>query len=185
MIDVVTLGERKGTVKCELRMLFSAIPKKMPLSGKEHGEIVKIHYLNEQNATQTLRVYRRNHGLRRGPTTVKAGRDLIHKFEETGCICDRPRSGWPSVPMKTVVELLQTISTVCPSSVCGVSRILSLPNSTVPLRFKRVQMFEARKNQLRLDFANEFLIRYDEDSSWPLRILWTDETHFKLTGNLN
>ena len=46
-------------------------------------------------------------------------------------------------------------------------------------------MLEARDNQLRLDFANKFLIRYDEDSSWPLCILWTDEAHFTLTGNLN
>ena len=42
-------------------------------------------------------------------------------------------------------------------------------------------MLETGDNQLRLDFANKFLIRYDEDSSWPLRILWTDEADFALT----
>ena len=46
-------------------------------------------------------------------------------------------------------------------------------------------MLEAGDNQLRLDFTNIFLIRYDEDSSWPLRILWTDEAHFTLTNNVN
>ena len=86
-------------------MLFSAILKKMPLSEKEHGEIVKIYYLNGQNAAQILRVYRSNHRLRRGPCTVKAVRDLIKKIEETGCTCDRHRSGRPSVPLETIAEV--------------------------------------------------------------------------------
>ena len=46
-------------------------------------------------------------------------------------------------------------------------------------------MLEVGDNQSRLDFANKFLIRYDEDSSWPLCILWTDEAHFTLTGKVN
>ena len=63
MTDVVTIGERKGTAKLEPRMLLSAISKKMSLSGNERGEIIKIYSLNGQNAVQTLRVYRKNHGL--------------------------------------------------------------------------------------------------------------------------
>ena len=128
------LGERKGTVKCEPRMLLSVTPKKIPLSGKEHGEFVKIYYMNGQNAAQTLRMYRRNHGLRRDPCTVKAvrERDLIHKFEEIGCTCDRIRSGRPSVPAEgAVAEVHQTISTARRASARSVSRVLNLPNSTV------------------------------------------------------
>ena len=131
MTDIVMLGERKGITKCELRMLISAILKKMPLSGKECKEIEKIYYLYGQNAAQTLRVYRSNHGLRRGPCTVKAVRDLIHKFEETCCTCDRPRSIRPSVPVETVAEVHQTISTVRIASARGVSRVLHLPNSNI------------------------------------------------------
>ena len=132
MTDVVTLGERKDTAKCEPHMLLFAIPKKMPLSAKEREEIVKIYYLNGQNVAQTLRVYHRNHGLWRGLSTVKAVWDLIHKFEETGCTtCDRPRSGRPSVPVKTVAEVHQTINKVRSASARSVSRVLQLPNSTV------------------------------------------------------
>ncbi|GFV75722.1 uncharacterized protein TNCV_1756501 [Trichonephila clavipes] len=54
-----------------------------------------------------------------------------------------------------------------------------------PYRFKRVQMLEPGDPQQRLDFANEFLLRYDADNDWPLRILWTDETHFTLNGSIN
>ena len=190
------LDERKGTAKCEPRMLLSAFPKKMPLSGKECGKTVKIYYLNGQNVAQTLRVYRRNHRLRQGPCTVKAVRDLIHKFEEIGYTCDRPRSGRPSIPVETVAEIHQIISTVRTASACSVLHVLYLTNSTVrkilcsvlnmfPFQFQGVQILEAIDNQLRLDFANKFLICYVEDGSWPSRILWTDEVHFTLTGNLN
>ena len=96
MTDVITLDERKGTEKCKPRLLLSAIPMKMLLSGKERWEIVKIYCPNGQNAAQTLRVYHRNHGLRQAPCIVKAVRDLIHKFEETSCTCDWSQFGWPS-----------------------------------------------------------------------------------------
>ena len=159
-------------------------------------EIVKINYLNWQNAAQTLLDYCRNHGFRRGPCTVKPVQDLIHKFEETSCTCDRTWSGWPANFVETVQEVHQTISTVLPASSYGVSRVLNLPNWTVrkilcsvlnmfPFRFQRVQMLEEGDNQLRLDFANKFLIHYDEDNSWPLSTLLTDEAHFTLTGNVN
>ncbi|GFT87652.1 uncharacterized protein TNCV_772261 [Trichonephila clavipes] len=46
-------------------------------------------------------------------------------------------------------------------------------------------MLEPGDPQQRLDFANEFLLRYDADNDWPLRILWTDEAHFTLNGSIN
>ena len=39
--------------------------------------------------------------------------------------------------------------------------------------------------QLHIDFINEFLIGYDADNDWPLPILWTDDAHFNLNGNMN
>ena len=52
-------------------------------------------------------------------------------------------------------------------------------------RYQRVQMFQLGDPQIRINFANEFLIRYDADNDWSLRILWTDESHFNLNGNVN
>ena len=98
--------------------------------------------------------------------------------------------------METVAEVHQMINTVNPASERCVSRVLYLPNLTArkilrsvlnmfPFQFQGVQILEAIDNQLRLDFANKFLICYDEDSNWPLSILRTDEAHFTLTGNVN
>ena len=168
----------------------------MTLTGKQRGELVKMFYLNGQNSAAALRAFRHKHGLVRGPCTARAVRNLIRKFEETGCTCDRSRSGRPAVPVEAVAEVHAAVDGVRRASARGVSRALNMPNSTVrkilrsvlhmfPYRFQRVQMLEAGDNQLRLDFANEFLIRYDNDTSWPLHILWTDEAHFMLNGNVN
>ena len=51
-----------------------------------------------------------------------------------------------------------------------------------PYRFQSVQALEPGDNQQRVDFANIFFIRYDEDSWWPLQILWMNEAHFTLMG---
>lgn len=168
----------------------------MTLTMKQRGELIKLFYLNGENAAEAVRIYRRNHKLRRGPCSVRSVRDLVRKFEETGCTCDRPRSGRPSVPVEVVAEVHNTITAGPLHTARSVARSLDLPKTTVlrllrsvlrmfPYRFQRVQMLQSGDEQLRVDFANFFLIRYDEDNRWPLRILWTDEAHFSLTGNVN
>ena len=197
MTDVVMLGERKGNAKWEPCMLLSAILK-MSLLGKECGEILKIYYWYGQNAAQTSSLPQKPWITARPMHLmyVKAVLHLIYKFKATDCTCDWPWLGRPSAPVETVAEVHQAICTVRSASSHGVLRILYIPNSTVrkilcsaqnmfPFWFQHVQMLEAGDNQLRLDFANKFLIRYDEDSSWPLCILWTDEAHFTVTGNVN
>ncbi|GFW37163.1 transposable element tc3 transposase [Trichonephila clavipes] len=148
------------------------------------------------NAAEALRVYHRNHRQRRGPGTLQALRDLVRKFEDTGCTCNKPRSGRPTVSEDVVMEVHHTVTAGHTETARGIARVLDIPNSTVrkllrsvlhmfPYRFKRVQMLEPGDPQQRLDFANEFLLRYDADNDWPLRILWTDEAHFTLNGSIN
>ena len=46
-------------------------------------------------------------------------------------------------------------------------------------------MLGAVNDRFLLNFANKFLISFNDDNSWPLRILWADETYFMLTDNVN
>ncbi|GFW45602.1 transposable element tc3 transposase [Trichonephila clavipes] len=164
--------------------------------GKVRGELIKLYYQNGMNAAEALRVYHRNHRQRRSPGTLQALRDLVRKFEDTGCTCNKPRSGRPTVSEDVVMEVHHTVTAGHTETARGIARVLDIPNSTVrkllrsvlhmfPFRFKRVQMLEPGDPQQRLDFANEFLLRYDADNDWPLRILWTDEAHFTLNGSIN
>ena len=69
--------------------------------------------------------------------------------------------------------------------------VLDIPETTVinllrsvfcmfSYRYQRVHMLQLGDPQLCIDFANEFLIQYDADYDWPLRILWTEEVHFRV-----
>ncbi|GFT18829.1 hypothetical protein TNCV_4710401 [Trichonephila clavipes] len=62
------------------------------------------------NAAEALRVYHRNHRQRRGPGTLQALRDLVRKFEDTGCTYNKPRSGRPTVSEDVVMEVHHTVT---------------------------------------------------------------------------
>ena len=50
---------------------------------------------------------------------------------------------------------------------------------------QRAQILLLGDPHLRIDFANEFLMRYNVNDDWHFRILWTEESHFNLNGNMN
>ena len=51
--------------------------------------------------------------------------------------------------------------------------------------FQHLQALEPGDNQQHVKFANYVLNRYDENSSWPLPILFMDAAHLTLTGNVH
>ncbi|GBM15575.1 hypothetical protein AVEN_95223-1 [Araneus ventricosus] len=79
----------------------------MPLTVKQCGEMVKLFYLNGQNAAEALSAYRRNYSLRRDSCSAQAVRNLIRKFEETGCTCDRFLTRRHSFLVEVVAEAHQ------------------------------------------------------------------------------
>ena len=138
----------------------------------------------------------RNHKLKQGPCSVISLRNLVKKFEETECTCERSWNERRRDPVKVVAEVHSTISVDLLHSAKSVFRNLDVPKTPVlqilpsvlqifPYRFKLVQALESGDNQHPVDFAIFFLIRYDKISRCQLQILWTDEAHFKLTGNVS
>lgn len=84
---------------------------KITLTGKERGELIKLFYLNGESDSETVRVYKQNNKLRRGPCSVRTVCDLVKTIWETVCTYDRPRSLWPvEVPFEVVAEVHNTIT---------------------------------------------------------------------------
>ncbi|GFU69110.1 hypothetical protein TNCV_2798601 [Trichonephila clavipes] len=79
------------------------------------------------NAAEALRVYHRNHRQRRGPGTL---RDLVRKFEDTGCTCNKPRSERPTVSEDVVMEVHHTVTAGHRNRKRHSARV-DIPNSTV------------------------------------------------------
>ena len=100
------------------------------LPGKECGEIVDL-LLERTKSRRGIACLQKKPRATSRPCTVEAVRDLIRKFEETGCTCDQSRSGLPSVSVEAVAEVHATISEVPLASAHAVSRVLQLPNSTI------------------------------------------------------
>ncbi|GFX55868.1 hypothetical protein TNCV_1427301 [Trichonephila clavipes] len=98
----------------------------MVLPGKVRGELIKLYYQNGMNAAEALRVYHRNHRQRRGPGTLQALRDLVRKFEDTGCTCNKPRSGRPTVSEDVVMEVHHTVTAGHTETARGIARVLDI-----------------------------------------------------------
>ena len=125
----------------------------MKLPVKVRVELIKLYYQNGMNAAEALRVYRHNHRQRRGPCTLQALLDLVRKFEDTGCTCDKPRSGRPTISADVVLEVHHTLTAGHRETQRGIARVLDIPNTTVrallrsvlhmfPYRFQPVQILE-------------------------------------------
>ena len=65
----------------------------MAFSGKQRDGLIKLYNPSGENAAEAVRVYRRNHKLKRDPRHIISVRNLVKKFEETVLTCDISRSG--------------------------------------------------------------------------------------------
>ncbi|GFT60859.1 DUF4817 domain-containing protein [Trichonephila clavipes] len=113
----------------------------------EKALLVKLYYQNGECARESaaLRSYRHTKGIRRGkgPLTNAVVARMISKFEATGCLDDRPRSGRPSTRRNAAETVKDEIETVAGSSIHGevsaraVARRTGIPYTTVWLALRR------------------------------------------------
>ncbi|GFU42735.1 DUF4817 domain-containing protein [Trichonephila clavipes] len=87
----------------------------------EKALLMKLYYQNGECASAALRSYRHTKGIRRrkGPLTNAAVARMISKFEATGCLDDRPRSGRPSTRRNAAETVKDEMETVAGSSMHG------------------------------------------------------------------
>ncbi|GFU98601.1 hypothetical protein TNCV_3654321 [Trichonephila clavipes] len=70
------------------------------LSEKDKAFLAKLIFMNKESATVALRKFRlqkKNVNTGKGPSTVERFMKLAQRFQETGSLDDRVRSGRPSL----------------------------------------------------------------------------------------
>ncbi|GFT14519.1 hypothetical protein TNCV_4004621 [Trichonephila clavipes] len=82
-------------------------------------------------AWKPVRVYHRNHRQRRGSGTLQALRDLVRKFEDTGCTCNKPRSDGQLFHEDVVMESAPATVTAGHTETAEHSAHVGYSNSTV------------------------------------------------------
>ncbi|GFV80619.1 DUF4817 domain-containing protein [Trichonephila clavipes] len=101
-----------------MRERISCTSSRSMLTLPEKALLVKLYYQNGECASAALRSYRHTKGIRRGkgPLTNAAVARMISKFEATGCLDDRPRSGRPSTRRNAAETVKDEMETVAGSS---------------------------------------------------------------------
>ncbi|KFM59537.1 hypothetical protein X975_19579, partial [Stegodyphus mimosarum] len=170
----------------------------------EKALLVKLYYQNGECASSALRSYRHRKGIRTGksPLTNAGVARMISKFEATGSLQDRLRSGRPSARHNAAETVQEEMQTVAGSSMHGevsaraVARRTSIPYTTVWLALRRTlrcypykihRHHELLPGDLvkRMAFAVWAFQKMAEDDDWLSNVLWTDEAHFTLRGSVN
>lgn len=122
---------------------------------------------------------------------------LIRKFSATGNVADRPRSGPPRTATdEETSTMVLTASVKSPkhstrqlSATTGilrssVMRILHT-NNWHPFKLQLVHNLSEDDPDRRMEFGNWDLSQYDRDPQFPASVLFTDEAHFYLDGEMN
>ena len=174
------------------------------LSVVEKALLIKLYYKNAESATAALRAYRSMKGKRsrKGPITPSALIKMMKKFESTGSLASRPRSGRPSTTAAVVTTVEQTVQSMSAISAHGESsarevsrqtgvsygsvwRALRITLKMYPYKLQHNQELKPPDFDSRRDFANWVFNKMDEQHDWLHTVLWTDEAHFTLSGAVN
>jgi transposase len=182
---------------CILKSVFSdffTMSGSFRLSSSERINVVKW-YAQYENAGEVARQFEEHYN--RSPPTRKTILTIARKFDETETIEDEPRSGRPrSISTDENRERVRAAFEEDPeTSTRRASLELDLSRTSLRRMMKELGLKPYRPQLLhalneddpdrRCEFADVFLQLAADDSSFPDRILWTDEAIFKLNGHVN
>ncbi|GIY02606.1 hypothetical protein CDAR_462751 [Caerostris darwini] len=146
------------------------------------------------------RAYRYMKGMRdsKGPITSSALKKMMKKFEATGSLASRQRSGRPSTAaaVATTVESMSAVAAHGECSAREVSRQTGVSYGSVwkalritlkrhPYKLQHKQELKPPDFDSRRGFANLVFNKMEEQHDWLHTVLWTDEAHFTLSGAIN
>ncbi|GFT58545.1 DUF4817 domain-containing protein [Trichonephila clavipes] len=174
------------------------------LSAPDKALLVKLFYMNEESATIALRKFRVQKNVKsgKGPLTAAGLLKLVKRFEETGKLEDRARARRPCLKEARAPCIAVEMEAIACEAASGTSsareaaRRLGLPPSSVRNILRRILQLYPYKLQLchellsadtaqREAFAKWAFSKMEQDPTWVFNILWTDEAHFSLHGDVN
>ncbi|GFT80882.1 DUF4817 domain-containing protein [Trichonephila clavipes] len=174
------------------------------LNAPDKALLVKLFYMNEESATIALRKFRVQKNVKsgKGPLTPACLLKLVKRFEETGKLEDRARAGRPCLKearapcIAVEMEAIASVAASGTSSAREAARRLGLPPSSVRNILRRILQLYPYKLQSchellpadtaqRKHFAKWAFSKMEQDPTWVFNLLWTDEAHFSLHGDVN
>ncbi|GFT57257.1 DUF4817 domain-containing protein [Trichonephila clavipes] len=174
------------------------------LSAPDKALLVKLFYMNDESTTIALRKFRVQKNVKsgKGPLTPAGLLKLVKRFEETGKLEDRARAGRsclkearaPCIPVE--MEAIASEAASWTSSAREAARRLGLPPSSVrnilcqilqlyPYKLQSCHELLPADTAQKESFAKWAFSKMKQDPTWVFNILWSDEAHFSLHGDVN
>lgn len=165
-----------------------------PLSIKERVKIIQLHaeFKNFEEVRRQWKNY-----FPSQPPSANSMRDLVNKFEETGSVHDRERSGRPrSVVTQDTVKNVQKMLVDSPNTSIRTGALeLEMSKTSYhraaretgfrPYRPTTVVALSDDDFDRREEFCTTFLAKLDQEPGLLDNIIWSDESLFKLNGVVN
>lgn len=183
---------------------MSGVKSWMKTGLSERVELVKLYYRNNRSCKVALRAFRDEHNLSRvsEPCSSRTLTRIVEKFEKTGSLLDKLRSGRPQTSQRKSEMVSQALGLISrrtrhgESSLREISALTGVARSTVhmlvrnvlalhPYRIRRLHRLTRPDFHSRMVFAGKCLSQMSVDQEWIRQVMWTDEAHFHLHGSVN
>lgn len=164
------------------------------LSIEERVWIIKS-YSKYENAAEVQRQWKKF--FRNKPPTRGTIINLNNKFTQTGSVTDAIRCGRPKTATnkRASTRVLKLVKARPKSSIRRTSLATGISKTSVhrilmnsnfkPYRAQLVQALTADDQVRRVSFCDKWLEMLKENSELSQRVLWSDESTFKLNGTVN
>jgi hypothetical protein len=166
----------------------------LPYSIEERIKIIQLH-AEFKNCEEVRRQWKFFFPSQQ--PTAKSIRSLVKKFEETGSVHDRDRSGRPhSVVTEKTVETVREMLVDSPNTSIRAGALeLGISNTSFynaarelsfsPYRPTTVVALSDDDFDRRAEFCTTFLAKLDQEPDLLDKVIWSDESEFKLNGVIN
>lgn len=164
------------------------------LSDEQKIEIVFL-YGQYRNFHEVLRQWKYHFST--DPPTVATISAIVNKFKETGSIHDRERSGRPrsAVTAEAVEQVKNLVAENSNLSISDGSSLIGMTRTSYFRTLKEAGFSSYRPTKCvelsdddfdrRVEFCETFLAMVDKNSRLLDKIIWSDESEFKLNGCIN
>ena len=149
-------------------------------------------FIETKSDVQTQRWYRTKYG--KNPPSRSSIRQWHKKFMETESVLDAVRTGRSRISAENIERVRQAFNRSPMKSIRTAARKLELPPTTVlKVLHKKLRLYAYKVQMLqrlqpsdkpkRKEFADNMLRRISEDEEFLMRICFSDEATFHVSGN--
>lgn len=165
------------------------------LSPEERIEIVKLYA--HHSCRETAAIFNGRHQGRVARLSASTVSDTVNRFNQTGSIHDRKRSGRPrsAVNPDKATDILAQVEANPHSTLRSLSNGSGISHGSVwnilkqyryhPYKMQILHKLNEDDYPRRVNFCNSFLNFTNRDQDFCSKILWTDESLFSLNGWIN